>query len=225
MNETVSRLEGVSKTFHTGGERVAAVRNANFSIMRGEMIGVVGPSGSGKTTLLGLIGMLEKPDEGKVFFQERDVTGLGAAEKRKLRLAKVGFVFQQMRLIPTLSAIENVQLPMALSGTSGPEQNRKAVEILAAVGLAGKGNRRPEKLSTGEQQRVAIARSVANNPALVLADEPTSQLDSSTGQAIIALLDSVRERFNAAIVITTHDPRISDMLGRSYRILDGTLTP
>jgi len=224
MNQFISRLVDVSKTFEKGSERITALEKATISISEGEMVGIMGPSGSGKTTLLNLIGTLESPTSGDVFFEESPTKKLSIAERRKLRLDKIGIVFQQLRLIPTLSVVENVELPMALSSKPDNYQRKKALELLESVGLAGKENRKPNKLSVGEQQRVAVARAVANDPALVLADEPTSQLDSASGMMIIDLLDLLRKRLNAAIVISTHDPEISGHLEKVYRLRDGILT-
>jgi putative ABC transport system ATP-binding protein len=219
----ISRLVDASRTFETEAGVVKAVDGATLSVSRGEMVGIMGPSGSGKTTLLNLIGMLEDPSSGDVYFEEKLVRDYTAAERRRLRLTRVGFVFQQFRLIPTLSVIENVELPMALLSRSGSHQKMRARELIESVGLAGKGERRPGKLSVGEQQRVAVARALANNPALILADEPTSQLDSTSGGKIIDLLDDLRKRTNAAVVVTTHDSSISSLLARVYRMRDGVL--
>lgn len=224
QESTVSRLAGASKTFENGGNTVRAVDGATLAVSRGEMVGVMGPSGSGKTTLLNLIGMLETPSSGDVFFEENLVRDLPAAERRRLRLTRVGFIFQQLRLIPTLSVIENVELPMALLSRPGSYQSGRARKLIESVGLAGKEERRPDKLSVGEQQRAAVARALANNPALILADEPTSQLDSASGRQIMDLLDDLRKRMNAAVVITTHDPTISSLLARVYQMRDGILT-
>jgi putative ABC transport system ATP-binding protein len=219
----VCRLESATKVYGSGPERVIAVKEASLSVNPGELVGVVGPSGSGKTTLLGMIGMLQAPTTGRAYFEGRDAAGLSAGERRKLRRARVGFVFQQFRLIPTLSAVENIRLPMALASVPGAEQREKAVRLAEWVGLGGKENRRPHQLSVGEQQRVAVARSLANDPVLVLADEPTSQLDSATGLKIVGLLEGLREKAGAAVVISTHDSRVSDGLERVYGMRDGVV--
>jgi len=220
----VSRLEGAGKTFESAGGPVKAVEGATLAVSRGEMLGIMGPSGSGKTTLLKLMGMLDAPSSGTVFFEEKSVRELPVSARRRIRLSKVGFIFQQLRLIPNLSVMENVELPMALQSKTGEFQRTKARELIEAVGLAGKERRRPGKLSVGEQQRVAVARAIANDPLLILADEPTSQLDSASGEKIVDLLDVLRKRVNAAIVITTHDPSIISLLGRVYQMRDGILT-
>jgi putative ABC transport system ATP-binding protein len=225
MTDFVSQLVSASKVFDAGGDRVVAVDGATVSVSPGETVGVVGPSGSGKTTLLSLMGMLQPPSSGGAFFQGSEVSGIPAAERRRLRLTKVGFVFQQLRLIQTLSVVENVELPMVIAGAPHETRRRKALSLVESVGLAGKERRRPGQLSVGEQQRVAVARALANDPALVLADEPTSQLDSSSGARIVELLVALRERVGAAVVVSTHDPRICEKLGRVYGIADGVVSP
>jgi putative ABC transport system ATP-binding protein len=221
--DPICRLESATKVYESGPGRVSAVKEASISVSPGEAVGVVGPSGSGKTTLLSLIGMLQAPTSGKAYYRGRDVRVLSPGERRKLRRDEIGFVFQQFRLIPTLSVVENIRLPLALAAAPGEEQKRKSKELVELVGLSGKEDRRPGKLSVGEQQRVAVARALANDPALILADEPTSQLDSATGLEIVGLLEGLRERGNAAVVISTHDKRISEGLGRIYNIRDGVL--
>ena len=220
----VVRLDGTSKTFERSHEVITAVNKAPISISAGEMVGIVGPSASGKTTLLNLMGLLETPTSGYVFFGEQNASKLSSPDRRKLRLAKVGFVFQQLKLIPTLSVRENVELPLALSFKSHVYQKEKAQDLISSVGLAGKESIRPSKLSVGEQQRVAVARALVNDPILVLADEPTSQLDSENGKKVIELLGQLRKKSNSAIVISTHDPVISKNLERVYRMRDGNLS-
>jgi len=224
QESTVSRLDGVSKWFENDGDAIKAVDGATLAVPRGEMVGIMGPSGSGKTTLLNLIGMLETPSSGNVFFEETLVKDLPEAERRRLRLTRVGIIFQQLRLIPTLSVIENVELPMALLARPGSYQRGQARKLIESVGLEGKEGRRPSKLSVGEQQRAAVARALANDPALILADEPTSQLDSASGEKIIDLLEDLRRRMNAAVVVSTHDPGVSALLKKVYQMRDGVLT-
>lgn len=224
MSQPASRLASVTKTFVDGPDRVTAVDKANFSVAPGQTVGILGPSGSGKTTLLNLVGTLQSPTSGEVFFQEQNLKKLSPVERRRLRLTKIGFVFQQLRLIPTLSAIENVELPMVLAATYGSRRRNRARELVESVGLAGKENRRPSQLSTGEQQRVAVARALANDPILILADEPTSQLDSASGIKVVELLNVLRENLKATVVITTHDPKICEGLDKIYNMRDGMLT-
>jgi len=219
----VCRLDSATKLFEAGVERVVAVDKAMISVSQKEVIGIVGPSGSGKSTLLNLMGALMLPTSGDSYFQEKSLKELSSEERRLLRLSRVGFVFQQLRLIPNLSVRENVALPMALVGRSGDLQVKKVAELLELVGLEGKERRRPAQLSVGEQQRIAIARALVNDPVLILADEPTSQLDTSSGLAIVELLRSLGEKLGAAVVISTHDQKIGDSLQRVYRMRDGTL--
>jgi len=222
MTDVVARLESATKVFEDGGLRVKAVDKATISVERGKTLGIVGPSGSGKTTLLSLLGTMVVPTSGEAFFGEKSVKELARAEKRKLRLAKVGFVFQQLRLIQTISVVENVRLPLVFSRTSHDSLG-KARELVESVGLGGKENRRPSQLSVGEQQRVAVARALVNNPLLVLADEPTSQLDSSTGQKIIDLIGTLCRRIDAAVVVSTHDQGVKERLGQIFEMKDGVL--
>jgi putative ABC transport system ATP-binding protein len=222
MQQIVSRLVSATKTFELGPERIRAVRGVSLSISNGETLGIIGPSGAGKTTLLRLIAALETPSSGDVFFLERNVKDLKPDERRRLRLEKMGYVFQQLKLLPTLSALENVELPMALSSKTANEQRSKAMQLLDSVGLNGKEHRKPDKLSLGEQQRVAVARALANNPGLILADEPTSQLDSTTGRKVIDLLLELSEK-SSAIVIATHDQGLASGLKKTYEMRDGVL--
>jgi putative ABC transport system ATP-binding protein len=214
-----------TKAFGAGPERVVAVNGASISVHVGATVGIVGPSGSGKTTLLNMMGLIEVPTSGKVFFEGQDADSLSPSLRRRIRLAKIGFVFQQLRLIPTLSARENIELPMTLAATPPEKRKAKAAELVKSMGLQGKEGRRPHQLSVGEQQRVSVARALANDPVLILADEPTSQLDSKSGLAVLDLLMDFRGRNSAAVVITTHDPKICEMLGTTLSIRDGLLAP
>lgn len=223
MNSPVCRLASATVVFGDGPSKVVAVDKATLAVSAGESVGIVGPSGSGKTTLLNLLGTLKQPTSGEVFFQERSLGSAPASELRKLRLTKMGFVFQQLRLIPPLSVAENIELPMLLSSVPSRLRRSKTADLVRAVGLSGKENRRPSQLSVGEQQRVAVARALVNDPALVLADEPTSQLDSASGAQIVELILALRTRIDATVVIATHDPRICDKLDRVYGMEDGLL--
>ena len=225
MTEVVSRLESATFVYRSGSRTVTAVDRAKFSVTRGDMVGVVGPSGSGKTTLMNMLGTLQLPTTGDAYFAEKRVAGLTPSERRGLGLQNIGFVFQQLRLFQNLSALENVMLPLVLSRFPPALRRERAEELIDSVGLAGKETRRPGQLSVGEQQRVAVARALVNEPRLVLADEPTSQLDSSSGQEILRGLESLCKKIDAAIVVSTHDQRIMDGLGRVYEMRDGVLTP
>jgi putative ABC transport system ATP-binding protein len=223
MNASVCRLVSASKVFDDGSERVIAVKGADLSVSSRESVAIVGPSGSGKTTLLTLMGILQEPTTGDVFFQEQDVRRLTTSERRRLRLTKVGFVFQQLRLIPTLSVAENIELPMVFASLPLDQRIKRAKAMITSVGLDGKESRRPNQLSVGEQQRVAVARALINEPALILADEPTSQLDSSNGMKIVELILTLRERIDCGVAITTHDSKVCDRADRVYAMEDGVL--
>jgi ABC-type lipoprotein export system ATPase subunit len=224
MSDFVVRLESATKVFRDGASSVTAVDRATISVPRGKTIGIVGPSGSGKTTLLNMLGTLMPPTSGDAFFEERSVRQLALSEKRRLRLNKVGFVFQQLRLIQTLSVVENVMLPLVFSGATRDSRAKRARELVESVGLGGKENRRPAQLSVGEQQRVAVARALVNSPILVLADEPTGQLDSSTGQKILDLVETLSGRIDAAVVVSTHDQSVKERLGQIFEMKDGVLS-
>jgi ABC-type lipoprotein export system ATPase subunit len=224
MNPPVCRLASATVTFDEGPNKVVAVDEATLAISQGESVGIVGPSGSGKTTLLSLLGMLKPPTSGDAFFQERNLRDIAGGERRRLRLAKVGFVFQQLRLIPVLTTVENIGLPLVLSSAPSSLRRSKVSELVMAVGMSGKEHRRPGQLSLGEQQRVAVARALVNDPLLVLADEPTNQLDSSTGLRIVELILALRRKLNAAVVISTHDTKICERLDRVYSMRDGALS-
>jgi putative ABC transport system ATP-binding protein len=208
-------LRAASKTYGT----VQAVRDVDLRIGEGEFLVVAGPSGSGKTTLLQLLGALDRPSAGEVLFEGRDLAKLGDGELTRLRLATIGFVFQQFNLIPTLTAAQNVEAALAPQGLGGTKRQERAEELLASVGLAQRGEHLPSQLSGGEQQRVAIARALANGPRVVLADEPTGNLDSETGREIVDLLASVEQ----TVVIVTHDVEVAARAPRVVRMHDGRL--
>jgi ABC-type lipoprotein export system ATPase subunit len=220
--QQISRLSSASRSYMVGSEQINAVVKASLTIESGSTVGIIGPSGAGKSTLLRLMGMLDLPSGGEVFFSQTSVGDLAARARRRLRLQKTGFVFQQLKLLPTLSAIENVELPLALLGKSRTEQKSKAMKLLSDVGLEGKERRKPEKLSLGEQQRVAVARALINDPELILADEPTSQLDSTTGAKIIDILIELKK--NSAVVIATHDRDLASTLNSVHEMRDGILS-
>lgn len=225
MSGPIARLDSATLVYGKGEGAVKAVDAATLSVRGGEVVGIVGPSGSGKTTLMGILGMLQLPSAGASYFEERKVASLTVPERRGLRLAKVGFVFQQLRLMQNLSVLENVRLPLVLRGGATEAEAGRAVELVAAVGLEGKEGRRPKQLSVGEQQRVAVARALVSDPSLVLADEPTSQLDSATGLEILNLLAGLGGSVGAAVVISTHDQKMRDRLGAVYEMRDGVLKP
>lgn len=224
MSGGVARLDSATLVYGAEERRVTAVSGATVEVAGGKVVGIVGPSGSGKTTLMSMLGTLLLPTSGAAYFDGRDVSTLSVAQRRALRLGRVGFVFQQLRLMQKLSALENVRLPLVLAGREDGERLRRASELVKAVGLEGKEGRRPGELSVGEQQRVAVARALVNSPALVLADEPTSQLDSASGQSVLELLEGLCAEIGAAVVISTHDQKMRERLGEVYEMRDGVLS-
>jgi putative ABC transport system ATP-binding protein len=216
-------LRGVTRRYGQGQTEVQAVRDVSLQIDAGEFVAVVGPSGSGKTTLLQLLGALDRPTAGEILFEGRDLAKLGEGELTSLRLAALGFVFQQFNLIPTLSAAQNVELALAPRGFDSAKRHEIVEELLRSVGLGLRGHHLPGQLSGGEQQRVAIARALANEPRVVLADEPTGNLDSTTGDEIIALLRELSDDRGQTIVLVTHNPEIAARAGRTIRMQDGAL--
>jgi putative ABC transport system ATP-binding protein len=216
-------LRGVTRRYGQGQTEVQAVRDLSLQIDAGEFVAVVGPSGSGKTTLLQLLGALDRPTAGEILFEGRDLANLGEGELTSLRLAALGFVFQQFNLIPTLSAAQNVELALAPRGFDSAKRHEIVEELLRSVGLGSRGHHLPGQLSGGEQQRVAIARALANEPRVVLADEPTGNLDSTTGDEIIALLRELSDDRGQTIVLVTHDSEIAARAGRTIRMQDGAL--
>ena len=217
-------ITSLNKTFKTPAGDVTAVRDVSFSTKPGEMVAIVGASGSGKSNLLSLLGLLESPDNGSIKVDDVELAGLDAKGRTAYRARKVGFVFQQFNLIPNLSALENVMLPLEFAGWSVSERKTRAREVLSTVGLGDdKVLRRPAKLSGGEQQRVAIARALVTNPGLILADEPTGNLDRKTGERIIALLRDAAEQEKRTVVVVTHDEKIATAADRRLEIEDGVL--
>jgi putative ABC transport system ATP-binding protein len=217
-------LRRVSRTYSLGGVDVRAVREVDLTIGAGESVAIVGPSGSGKTTLLQLLGALDRPSDGELLFEGRDIGRLGDRDLSELRLDVLGFVFQQFNLIPTLTAAQNVEIALAPTGTSRGERRNRVLSLLASVGLAERADHVPSKLSGGEQQRVAIARALANDPHVLLADEPTGNLDSTTGSEIIDLLLSLsRDERRRTVILVTHDDDVAARAQRVVRMLDGRL--
>ena len=217
-------ITSLNKTFKTPAGDVTAVRDVSFSTKPGEMVAIVGASGSGKSTLLSLLGLLESPDNGSIKVDDVELAGLDAKGRTAYRARKVGFVFQQFNLIPNLSALVTVMLPLEFAGWSVSERKTRAREVLSTVGLGDdKVLRRPAKLSGGEQQRVAIARALVTNPGLILADEPTGNLDRKTGERIIALLRDAAEQEKRTVVVVTHDEKIAKAADRRLEIEDGVL--
>jgi putative ABC transport system ATP-binding protein len=219
----VYELRDVSKTYELGGGRVHAVREVTLTIAAGDAVAIAGPSGSGKTTLLQLLGGLDRPTDGAVLFEGRDMGAMRDGELGALRLRTFGFVFQQFNLIPTLTAAQNVEVALAPRGGSAANRRNAVLALLDSVGLAPRADHLPSKLSGGEQQRVAIARALANEPHVLLADEPTGNLDSATGAEIIELLLSLSAEGQRTVVVVTHDADIAARAHRVVRMQDGRL--
>jgi putative ABC transport system ATP-binding protein len=219
----VLQLENLSKTYTLGKRNVPALSNLNLTVNAGEFVAIMGPSGSGKTTLLNVIGCIDKPTKGKVLLDGINASELPENQLYKIRRDKMGFVFQTFNLLPYLNARENVELPMEGRGKSKSEQRKRASELLAMVGLSGREEHRPQRLSAGEQQRVAIARALANNPAIILADEPTGNLDSQNKQGIIKLLANLNLTQGTTIIMVTHDSQAARNTERMLLLKDGKI--
>jgi putative ABC transport system ATP-binding protein len=218
----VIQLEKISKTYLLGRFSVEALREVSVEIAPGELVAIMGPSGSGKTTLLEILGCLLQPSAGRYLFKGRHVESIPPDGLAALRGEEIGFVFQSFNLLPRLSALENVELPLAYRRVGRRERRSRAEEALERVGLSTRGRHRPAELSGGERQRVAIARALVNRPSVILADEPTGNLDTHTGESILELLFSLH-RSGATIVIVTHDPRIGERVERCVTIRDGQI--
>jgi putative ABC transport system ATP-binding protein len=221
--EYIVRAKGIKKTFEVGGQEVHALRGVDIDIKRGEYISIMGPSGSGKSTLFNMIGGLDKPTEGTVFIDEVDMAQLDAFELAWLRCRKIGYIFQTFNLIPVMTAYENITLPMIFAGASADEQMEKGRRLLQQVGIEHRMHNKPSQLSGGQQQRVAIARSLANDPAIVLADEPTGNLDQKTGKEIIELLKKLNKESGVTIITATHDDKMLDVSDRIVWVSDGQI--
>jgi len=219
--ENTVRVRNVVKRYEMGTVIVEALRGINLEVRRGEYISIMGPSGSGKSTLFNMIGGLDKPTDGRVYIDEVDIAQLDAYELAWLRCRKIGYIFQSFNLIPVMTALENVTLPMIFAGVPSEEGIEKAIELLTMVGLGDRIQHKPLELSGGQQQRVAIARALANDPAIVLADEPTGNLDLNTGREIINLLKRLNLENGVTIISATHDLKMLDVSDRIFWIRDG----
>jgi putative ABC transport system ATP-binding protein len=218
------RLVDVTKVYRSGPYEVLALNKISMNVEEGEFVAIMGPSGSGKSTLLNLIGCLDKPTEGKVYINGVDTSELSDKELTELRRDTIGFIFQQYNLIPTLTALENVELPMIFKGTSKLERRKRAEELLSIVGLEDEMHRKPTELSGGQQQRVAIARALANNPSILLCDEPTGNLDTKSGKAVMEIISRLNEEEGVTVVLVTHDPSVAEFAEKIFRIIDGVIT-
>jgi len=219
----IVRTESLEKLFKLPSGEVHALRGVNFSVRKGEMVAIMGPSGSGKTTLLNLIGTLDKPTRGRILIDDKDLTRMRGRQITDLRRNKIGFIFQSYNLIPVLSAFENVELPMLIAGVPRSERRRRALELLDMVGLSDRADHQPDELSGGEQQRVAIARALANHPSIILADEPTGDLDTHTGEEVMRVLREASRKEGATVIVVTHDPSISRLTDRIFFMKDGRI--
>jgi putative ABC transport system ATP-binding protein len=217
------RLENVVRTYQLGKTQVEALRGVDLEISPGEFVAIMGPSGSGKSTLMHLLGALDQPDGGSVLLDGQDIAHQGRNGLAELRGRKVGFVFQMFNLIPTLSALDNVEYPMVFQGVLRRERRTRAKRLLGLVGLEGRMRHKPSELSGGERQRVAVARALANDPEILLADEPTGNLDSKSGKQIMELLARLNVEHQMTLIVVTHDPVIAGYAHRTIHILDGQI--
>ncbi len=220
---TIVRVIGVTKTFTMGKQKLQALKGVDLEIYSGEYISIMGPSGSGKSTLFNMIGGLDKPTDGKVFIDEVDISQLDAYELAWLRNRKIGYIFQTFNLIPVMTALENVTLPMTFAGMNADDAQDKGIELLTLVGLGDRFQHKPLELSGGQQQRVAVARSLANDPAIILADEPTGNLDLTTGEEIIELLQMLSTERGVTVISATHDYKMLNVSDRVVWVRDGAV--
>ncbi|MCL4869684.1 MAG: ABC transporter ATP-binding protein [Anaerolineae bacterium] len=223
MSTPIIEVRDLRKTFKLGEQTVHAVDNVTFTINRGEMVGIVGPSGGGKSTLLGLIGGLDKADEGSIVLDGTEISTLNERDLTTIRNEKLGFVFQFFNLIPNLNALENVALPVEFAHRPQFKPQARATELLTHFGMGDRLRHRPNQLSGGQQQRVAIARALANNPPILLADEPTGNLNTEASELVMSTLRQVRDDFGTTVILVTHDPHIASQADRMLTLVDGKL--
>jgi len=223
MPELILKLENVWKTYKLGKIDLVALKNINLEITPGAFVTIMGPSGSGKSTLLNMVGCLDVPSQGKVFLKGKDISLLSEDQLSQLRGKTIGFIFQEFNLLPNINALENVMLPMTFQGMSLIEREKRARELLISVGLGERVLHQPAELSGGERQRVAIARAFVNDPELVIADEPTGNLDSSTGKKIMEVLTDFHQKQGKTIIVVSHDPNIASYTKDIINIKDGEI--
>lgn len=223
MKKTLIKLENVWKTYKMGDVNVNALQGMSLDVKEGEFVAIMGPSGSGKSTAVNMIGCLDVPTRGRIFLENHDISKLSESELAQIRGRKIGFIFQQFNLVQTLTAIENVMLPMIFQGVPEPARLKKAKELLELVELGDRINHRPSELSGGQQQRVAIARSLANDPEVILADEPTGNLDSKTGANVLDFLDKLHRKENKTIIMVTHDQNLAKVAEHTEFLKDGKI--
>jgi putative ABC transport system ATP-binding protein len=219
----VTKIENVTRTFKTGKVETQALRGVSLSIENGEFTALVGPSGSGKTTLLQLIGCLDQPTSGHVYINGKDVSKLNRNQRADMRRGTIGFIFQFFALIPTLTAYENIEMPLLLTGHSPSERRQRVQELLEAVDLSDRAHHRPDQLSGGQQQRVAIARALTTKPTQILADEPTANLDTPNGKQVMETMTRLNQETGVTFVFATHDPRVIQYARRVITLRDGVI--
>lgn len=216
------KMKKIKKIYGTGAAKVEALKNIDLEVKENEFVGLIGPSGSGKSTLMNIIGCLDVPTAGEYYFEEESVENFNHNQLAEIRNKKIGFVFQNFNLLPYATAYENVEIPMIFMGIKAKSRKARALELLDRVGLGGRAHHKPGELSGGELQRVAIARSLANNPSLILADEPTGNLDTKSGDEILAIFEDLWKQGHTLVVIT-HNPNISSRAQRVIKLIDGTI--
>ncbi|MGC9357910.1 MAG: ABC transporter ATP-binding protein [Anaerolineae bacterium] len=223
MSDSVIEIQDVTKVYEMGTQEVHALRGVSLDVKRGEALAIMGPSGSGKSTLMNILGCLDQPTSGIYYLDGDDVSRLDDDELAAIRNRRVGFVFQTFNLLARTTAWENVQLPLVYAGVGVRERRERAREVLESVGLGERLDHMPNELSGGQQQRVAIARALINRPSIILADEPTGNLDSKSGKEVMAILESLNREQGITIILVTHDPRLTQYVGRVLRLLDGKI--
>ncbi len=222
LDESLIQLNDIERTFYLGDSKVHALRNVDLNISRGEYIAVMGPSGSGKSTLLNLVGLLDRPDAGTYMLEGRDVTTLQPDEQAKVRSERIGFIFQSFHLVPRLTAAANIELPLTLAGVPAAERAKRVRQALQEYGLTDRAQHRPNELSGGQRQRVAIARATVQRPAVLLADEPTGNLDRATGEEVVRLLEALNAQ-GMTLIVVTHDHALGARARRQIKMEDGSI--
>ncbi|TRZ80849.1 MAG: ABC transporter ATP-binding protein [Nitrosopumilales archaeon] len=217
------RVQNLSKIYDTSAGRVTALDKVSFTIKKGEFVSIVGPSGSGKSTILNMVGALDRPTNGKIYIDDIDIFALNDSEIATLRNKRIGFIFQSFNLINRTTVLKNVKLPATIAGMPSDVADFRALKIMQALGIDDKKDQKPVNLSGGQQQRVAIARSLINNPSIVLADEPTGNLDTKTGNDVFAMLKNLSHKFKRTIIMVTHNPELSESTDRSIFLRDGRI--